>query len=53
MKNWLDDPKFVCTIRSKSIEEYLKIENNIVEENDLIVDIHNFKKTSIVCCFGV
>ncbi len=49
MKNWLNDPKFGCTISSK----YLKIKNNIVQENDLIVDFNSLKKTNIVCCFGV
>jgi hypothetical protein len=44
MKNWLNDPRFGCTIGlPKSIKEYLKIEDGMVLGNeDLIVDFNLF-----------
>jgi hypothetical protein len=46
MKNWLDDPRFRCTTSlPNSIEEYLKIEDDMILENeDFIVDFNLFEE---------
>ncbi len=46
MKNWLDDPKFGCaTSLPNSIEEYLKIENDMISKNeDFIVNFNLFEE---------
>jgi hypothetical protein len=46
MKNWPHNPKFGCTdVKSKSLEEYIDIENGMVLENEkLISDFNLFKE---------
>ncbi len=45
MKNQPNDPRFGCTIGPKFIEEYLKIEDNMVLKNeDLIADFNMFEE---------
>jgi len=46
MKNWLKDPRSSCTIgeRLKTIEDYLNVEDNLLEENEnLIIDFDLLK----------
>ncbi len=50
MKNWPNIPRFGCTTRSKSIEEYLEIENGMVLENeDLIFNFNFFLRRLALC----
>ncbi len=46
MKNWLNDPRFGCTIGlPNSIEEYLKIEDDMILKNEnFIVNFNLFEE---------
>jgi len=37
MKNWPNNPRLGCTNRSKSIKEYLEIENSMLLENEDLI----------------
>jgi hypothetical protein len=46
MKNWLNDPRFGCTIGlPNSIKEYFKIEDDMISKNeDFIVNFNLFEE---------
>lgn len=39
MKNWLEDPKLGCVVGEwfNTIEEYMDVENNMLEENEELI----------------
>jgi len=50
MKNWLNDPRFGCTIGlPNSIKEYLKIEDDMISKNEDFIVILIFLKKINIC----
>jgi len=50
MKNWPNNPRLGCTTRSKSIEEYLEIENGMVLDNEDLIFNFIYKKKRLTLC---